>query len=198
MRQAAGWRVWGMASVLRCCAAVARPQQSAPRPGASRDGAAAATLPAARALLDANDFEHARATLSAVLAREPESAPAHDLLGQMLERAGDLPAAEAAYAAAIRYAPGMATAHDHRGFVLGRLGRTAAALDEFATATTLDPALFDGAIAQFREAIRLSADNPQAHYQLALALQRRGATAEARAHFAEARRLSAPTPQGAR
>ena len=46
-----------------------------------------------------------------------------------------------------------------------------------------------GAIEQFREAIRLAADNPQAHYQLALAL---GQTApdEARRHFEDARRLA--------
>lgn len=49
---------------------------------------------------------------------------------------------------------------------------------------------YTGALIQFREAVRLAADNPQAHYQLALALQRTGARAEARVHFAEARRLS--------
>jgi Flp pilus assembly protein TadD len=49
---------------------------------------------------------------------------------------------------------------------------------------------FTGAIAHFREAVRLAADNPQAHYQLALALQQVGARAEARTHFAEAQRLS--------
>ena len=49
---------------------------------------------------------------------------------------------------------------------------------------------YAGAIEQFREAVRLAADNPQAHYQLALALQHTGAVAEARAHLAEARRLA--------
>jgi Flp pilus assembly protein TadD len=47
-----------------------------------------------------------------------------------------------------------------------------------------------GAIEQFREAIRLAPDNPRAHYQLALALKRKGAHAEAETHFAEARRLA--------
>jgi Flp pilus assembly protein TadD len=47
-----------------------------------------------------------------------------------------------------------------------------------------------GAIDQFREAVRLAPDNPQAHYQLALALRRKGAVAEARTHFDEAKRLA--------
>ena len=46
------------------------------------------------------------------------------------------------------------------------------------------------AIKQFREAIRLADDNPQAHYQLALALRRTGASAEARRHFAIAHQLA--------
>jgi Flp pilus assembly protein TadD len=49
---------------------------------------------------------------------------------------------------------------------------------------------YSGAIVQFRQAVRLSADNARAHYQLALALQHIGARAEARTHFAEAQRLS--------
>ena len=48
---------------------------------------------------------------------------------------------------------------------------------------------YAGAIEKFREAIRLAADNPQAHYQLALALQHAGAAEEAKVHFADARRL---------
>ena len=49
---------------------------------------------------------------------------------------------------------------------------------------------YAGAIAQFREAVRLAAENPQAHYRLAVALGRSGARAEARIHFAEAYRLA--------
>ena len=49
---------------------------------------------------------------------------------------------------------------------------------------------YAGAIEQFRTAIRLAAENPQAHYQLALALQHTGAAVEAKVHFAEARRLA--------
>jgi Flp pilus assembly protein TadD len=49
---------------------------------------------------------------------------------------------------------------------------------------------YAGAIEKFREAVRLAAENPQAHYQLALALQHTGHPAEARTHFAEAQRLA--------
>jgi Flp pilus assembly protein TadD len=47
-----------------------------------------------------------------------------------------------------------------------------------------------GAIAKFREAIRLSPDSAQAHYRLALGLHRRGAAAEARREYEAARRLA--------
>ena len=46
------------------------------------------------------------------------------------------------------------------------------------------------AIARFREAIGLDPKNAQAHYQLGLALRRRGDVAEAKAEFASARRLA--------
>jgi Flp pilus assembly protein TadD len=38
--------------------------------------------------------------------------------------------------------------------------------------------------------VRLAPENARAHYQLALARRRRGRASEARAHFAEARRLA--------
>jgi Flp pilus assembly protein TadD len=47
-----------------------------------------------------------------------------------------------------------------------------------------------GAIASFREAVRLNPEHVQAQYQLGLALQKTGAVAEARKHLAEARRLA--------
>jgi Flp pilus assembly protein TadD len=47
-----------------------------------------------------------------------------------------------------------------------------------------------GAIRKFRDAVRLAPDNAHAHYQLALALRRRGARAEALAEYEAARRLA--------
>ena len=46
------------------------------------------------------------------------------------------------------------------------------------------------AIVRFREAIRLAPNNAQAHFQLALALQRSGHRVEARTEFEAARRLA--------
>jgi Flp pilus assembly protein TadD len=48
-----------------------------------------------------------------------------------------------------------------------------------------------GAIAQFREALRLADDNAGAHYALADALKQAGATAEALRHLELAKKLSA-------
>jgi Flp pilus assembly protein TadD len=47
-----------------------------------------------------------------------------------------------------------------------------------------------GAVQSFREAVRLAPDLADAHYQLALALRKRGARQEARQHFAVAHRLA--------
>jgi Flp pilus assembly protein TadD len=47
-----------------------------------------------------------------------------------------------------------------------------------------------GAIAQFREAVRLDSTNARAHFALALALEQSGAAAEASRHFDEAHRLA--------
>jgi len=47
-----------------------------------------------------------------------------------------------------------------------------------------------GAIASFREAVRLAPEDARAHYQLALALRKGGAVAESRREMTEARRLA--------
>jgi Flp pilus assembly protein TadD len=47
-----------------------------------------------------------------------------------------------------------------------------------------------GALERLREAVRLAPADAQARYQLALALQRSGARAEAQPHLDEARRLA--------
>ena len=69
------------------------------------------------------------------------------------------------------------------------MGREQDARKEFETLQRLKQKDTEGAIERFREAVRLAPDYPEAHYQLALALQARGALEEARIHFAEARRL---------
>jgi Flp pilus assembly protein TadD len=119
----------------------------------------------------------ALAEFRATIKYRPASAEAHLSLGQMLIQAGDKDGAAAAFAEAERLNAQKANAQAST-FAVGVGLEKAKAAD------------LVGAIAQFREAIRLAPDNPRAHYHLALALQQQGADAEAKAHFAEASRLA--------
>ena len=133
----------------------------------------------------------------------------HDRHGA--EAAGRVAGRLAHFKQAITYRPQSAEAHRSLGQALGQTGTGQAAAAELAEADRLDRRTADaqastfavsvgvqklkandtaGAIAQFRDAIRLADDNPQAHYQLALALRRIGERAEAQTHFDEARRLA--------
>ena len=138
-------------------------------------------------------------------------ADAHYMRGLVLQERGDLPAAIAALRTAIALRPSSADAH----LSLARALQAHGAHDDAAATLALAMRLsqlkadaqastfavgvgrerlrakdLDGAIAQFREALRLAEDNPQAHYQLALALRARGEIREAAPHFAEASRLA--------
>jgi Flp pilus assembly protein TadD len=104
-------------------------------------------------------------------------AEAHQTLAQMLAADGDAAGARAAQAAADRLNQRTSDAQAS-AFALS-VGRQKLKGGDRAAA-----------IAQFREALRLAADNAQAHYALALALEASGAVSEARRHFAEAARLS--------
>jgi tetratricopeptide (TPR) repeat protein len=142
---------------------------------------------------------------------DPRFADAHYMRGLVLQERGDLPAAIAALRAAIALRPSSADAHLSLARALQGNGEHDAAAVALAAATRLSQLKadaqastfavgvgrerlragdLDGAIAQFREAVRLAADNPQAHYQLALALRARGEIGEAAPHFAEASRLA--------
>src|SRR4029453_4928548 len=113
----------------------------------------------------------------------------------------------------IRYQPTSAEAHLSRGQILPMKKQTAEAGAAFAAAQPLtrkkagaQAATFAvgmglqklkekntaAAIERFREAVRLAPDYPEAHYQLALALQASGAGAEAQRPFREAPRLAPP------
>ncbi|HEY2942427.1 MAG TPA: tetratricopeptide repeat protein, partial [Vicinamibacteria bacterium] len=108
---------------------------------------------------------------------QPTSAEGYLSFGQLLQQKGDAAGAAAAFAEAERLNRKKADAQAATFAVgVGLERRKAGDLD--------------GAIERFREAVRLAPDHPEAHYQLALALQARGALAEARTHFEEARRLA--------
>jgi Flp pilus assembly protein TadD len=145
------------------------------------------------------------------LQRKPDFADAHYMLGTVLRQQGSLEEAVGHFRHTITYRPTSAEAHLSLGQTLQQLGRAGEAAASFAEAERLNRLKADaqastfavgvglsrlkagdiaGAIDRFREAIKLAPENPQAHYQLALALRRTGASAEARVHFEEARRLA--------
>jgi tetratricopeptide (TPR) repeat protein len=107
----------------------------------------------------------------------PLSAEAHRSLGQALLQQGDRAAGEASLAEAERLTRKAADA---------QASTFAVSVGE----RKIREGDYRGAIDRFREGVRLADDNPQAHFQLALALRKIGSTAEARRHLAAARRLA--------
>ena len=121
-----------------------------------------------------------------------------------------LPEAASALREAIRLQPTFAGAHTTLAAVLRQMGDTAAAESEaqlgdslvkqkiglqgatFATNSgkrMLDAGDLDGAISQFRTAIRLAPTLAAPHYQLSLALSRKGEKQEAAAELQRAKEL---------
>jgi tetratricopeptide (TPR) repeat protein len=107
----------------------------------------------------------------------PDSAEAYLNLGQVLQRQGDAAAAAEAFSAADRINKRKGDAQASV-FAVG-VGRE-----------RLRQGDIDGAIAKFREAITLAADNYEAHYALALALRARGDHAAAAQSLVRARQLA--------
>ena len=135
----------------------------------------------------------------------------------MLKQKGDLQPAADALREAIRLQPDFAGAHTNLGAVLRQLGDADGAATEsrkgmellkqksseqaavFATNSgrrLLNAGDLDGAISQFRTAIQSMPEYAAAHYQLGLALQRKGENGEAAKEFEKAAvldpRLKAP------
>ena len=144
------------------------------------------------------------------IARKPDYAEAHYMLGVVLKQRARLDEAVEQFRTAITERPEMAEAHLSLGQALQQKGDGAGARAAYEEAERLNRRKADAqastfavsvgveklktgnrkaAIEQFREAVKLAADNPQAHYQLALAL-RLTAPGEARQHFEDARRLA--------
>jgi len=121
--------------------------------------------------------DEALAELRATIRYQPTSAEAHLSLGQLLQQKQQASEAAAAFAEAQRLLRRKADAQAATFAVSVGLKR----IKDNDTA---------GAIERFREAVRLSPDYPEAHYQLGLALLATGGKAEAHAEFAEAQRLA--------
>lgn len=164
------------------------------------------------------EFDKAGMELQKTIQVQPNYAEAHYTLGTVYKQQGKLQDAAAELKEAIRLQPDFAGAHTTLAGVLRQLGDTQGAADEAragaklsAASTNLQAATFstnsgkrmlnagdlDGAISQFQSAIRSSPDYAPAHYQLGLALQRRGDKEESRKEFQRASELDPHlTPPG--
>jgi tetratricopeptide (TPR) repeat protein len=155
--------------------------------------------------------DDAVAAIRAALAARKDYAEAHYMLGTVLRQQGHTDEALAELRETVRLQPLSAEAQLSIGQILRQKNDAAGAAAAFAEADRLHKRKADeqaasfavsaglaklaakdlpGAIASFREAVRLDPDHAQAQYRLGLALQQAGASAEARRHLAEARRLA--------
>jgi tetratricopeptide (TPR) repeat protein len=162
-------------------------------------------------LWQSNRPDEAAEACRATIARAPEHAEAHYLLGTVLRQQGDIDGAVAEFRETIRIQPASAEAYLSLGQALLRKKDREGSAAALAEADRLNRMKVDrqaaifavdlgkrrlgegdvrGAIDSLREAVRLAPDLAEAHLQLALALDRQGASAEARQHFDEARRLA--------
>jgi Flp pilus assembly protein TadD len=149
------------------------------------------------------------------VARKPESADAHYMLATVLRQMGRADDAVAELRTAISLRADLIEAHQSLAQLLTQRGDGDGARRAQAEADRLTRRKADaqasafalsvgrqklksgdrpGAIAQFREALRLADDNGDAHYALAQALKQAGALAEARKHFEQAKKLSPHGP----
>jgi tetratricopeptide (TPR) repeat protein len=142
-----------------------------------------------------------------VIAKHPASWLAYTNLGREMLRGRRWAEAIPWFEAALRIQPGLARPHLGLASAYVELGRREAAEAELGRALAADPDLrparerlarlreragdLDGAIAQWREVVRIAPLSARGHEELARALARQGRAAQAERHFAEARRLRA-------
>jgi TolB-like protein/DNA-binding winged helix-turn-helix (wHTH) protein len=149
----------------------------------------------------------AKAAARKALDIDPRLAEAHTSLAYVLMAFDwDLPAAEKEFQEAFRSNPGYATAHHWYGHYLLAAGKPNQAAAQMKEALSLDPLSlpvnvgvgwcsyfarrWDRAIEQYRKTLELDPDFALARQALAMALERKGAYAEAIAEFQKAVALS--------
>jgi len=152
-------------------------------------------------------YENSETLWRDVIAKHPASWMAYTNLGREMLRGRRWAEAIPWFEAALRIQPGLARPHLGLASAYVELGRREEAEAELVRALAADPDLrparerlarlregagdLDGAIAQWREVVRIAPLSPRGHQALARALARQGRAAEAERHFAEARRLRA-------
>jgi protein O-GlcNAc transferase len=156
------------------------------------------------------EFAAAAQELRAAVQAKPDYAEAYYTLGSVLKQKGDLQPAADALREAIRLQPDFAGAHTNLGAVLRQLGDAEGAAAEsrrglellkqksseqaatFATNSgrkLLNAGDLDGAISQFRASIQSLPTYAPAHYELGVALQRKGNKEESAKEFQKASEL---------
>ena len=110
MRLRVVWRASVVASILLCFGRESAAQKVPPN-----DTARAALLDQGRTFLAANDLEQARATAERVIALDPTSGEAHDLLGFVLGKQGHTAEAIAEFERAVQLHPTLFDAQYHLG-----------------------------------------------------------------------------------
>jgi superkiller protein 3 len=157
------------------------------------------------------DYTGAEAHFREVIRLRPDDAYGHLYLGNALRNQAKLVDAIAEYNETIRLKPLEPKFHQYLGHALRDQGKVSEAIGEFHTAIELDPKYpgarvslgailcdvkhdYAGAEAQFREAIRLEGNDPNAHYCLGLSLRHQGKLDQAIAAFQEVIRLQPGNP----
>jgi superkiller protein 3 len=157
------------------------------------------------------DYTGAEAHFREVIRLRPDDAYGHLYLGNALRNQAKLVDAIAEYNETIRLKPREPKYHQYLGHALRDQGKVSEAIGEFHTAIELDPKYpgarvslgailcdvkhdYAGAEAQFREAIRLEGNDPNAHYCLGLSLRHQGKLDQAIAAFEEVIRLQPGNP----
>jgi tetratricopeptide (TPR) repeat protein len=159
------------------------------------------------ALSEQGKYKEAEAACREAIRLEPGSAYAHNNLGSALSKQGKYKEAEAAYREAIRLKYDYPLAHINLGDALRDNGQVDEAIAAYRKAIQLEPGLrrahvnlgailcdrkrdYEGAIVAFQEAIRFNKDDPEAHYNLGVALDAKGKVDDAIAAYRQAIRLN--------
>jgi tetratricopeptide (TPR) repeat protein len=168
-----------------------------------------AQLALGRARYGTGDPSGAVEAFRAALALVPDNAQALFFLATALERAEDYASSLAAYRELVRLRPAHAEGHLGLGVLLVKLGsaQTEEGIDQLKSALRIDGDLYEARVTIGRALIRvgrpresldhllraaeLAPNNPEPHYQLAIAYRRLGMRAEAELQSAKVRDIHA-------
>jgi len=182
------------------------------KPDASREDSARPFVQLGEKYLELGKYELARENLLKALKYDPKSVDAHTVLATVYDRVGDAKAAEDNYRAAAELAPRAGGANNNYGMYLCKQGKFAeshkyfeiAMADGFysdkatiytnaGTCELLGNGSLDTAESDFRHALELDRNNPQALYQLANVLYKKSDFFKARAFVQRYEALGQPS-----